>query len=220
MPHPRRPIASLPGLVALALLLLALGGLGHVSATDPSSAPSASPDAATSPKATVKPSASPSPSPTDTQSGPPPAAGPPFPAPVNGVVVYDYAGIFKPATEASLTSSINGIEDRTGAEIVVYTQLKPQSDTPELAEQDAIALIDQWGVGRKGFDDGLAILFDMDRTKCHGQIQLYAGPGFRAAILSNEERQAIYEDDMLPLLRGCALDAAVLASYLSNLVAQ
>ena len=46
---------------------------------------------------------------------------------------------------------------RTGAEIAVYTQYKPGSDKDSTLE-DAKALIDQWGVGRAGFDDGLAIL--------------------------------------------------------------
>ena len=32
---------------------------------------------------------------------------------------------------------------------------------PSEADSDARALMDQWGVGRKGFDDGLVILFDM-----------------------------------------------------------
>ena len=78
--------------------------------------------------------------------------------------------------------------------------------------QDANDLIDQWGVGRKGFDDGLAILFNMDQSLCHGQVQLYAGPGYAAAFLSNSERQAIYENDMLPLLRQCDMDGALLAA--------
>ncbi len=95
-----------------------------------------------------------------------------------------------PRTEADATATIAGIEARTGAEVVVYTQVKPESDTPEEAERDAIALMDQWGVGRAGFDDGLVILFDMDETGgCHGQVQLYAGPGYRATFLTNEERQ-------------------------------
>ena len=62
--------------------------------------------------------------------------------------------------------------------------------------------MDQWGVGRAGFDDGLVILFDLhEDDPCHGQVQLYAGPGYAAKFLSNSERQAIFEDDMLPLLR-------------------
>ncbi|MDQ3493173.1 MAG: DUF2207 domain-containing protein [Chloroflexota bacterium] len=143
-------------------------------------------------------------------SGPAPAAGPPFPDPVVGQVVYDFADVLHPATEVGASDTIEGIEARTGAEVVVYTQVKPSSDTSARAEQDAIALMDQWGVGRAGFDDGLVILFDMDEPAgCHGQVQLYAGPGYRATFLSNEERQAIFEDEMLPLLRGCDLDGAL-----------
>ena len=140
------------------------------------------------------------------------AAGPPYPAPVTGQRVYDTAGILSAGTIAEAERISRAIEDRTGAQVVVYTQLKPQSDTPDAAEQDAIALVDEWGIGRKGFDDGLVILFDMDQSLRHGQVQLYAGPGFRTTFLSNEERQAIYENDMLPLLRGADLDGALLAA--------
>ncbi|MBA3851059.1 MAG: DUF2207 domain-containing protein, partial [Chloroflexi bacterium] len=143
-------------------------------------------------------------------SGPAPAAGPPYPDPVDGQVVYDFADVLAPATEAVATSTIAGIEERTGAELVVYTQVKPESDSPAEAEQDAIALMDQWGVGRAGFDDGLVILFDMaEPDGCHGQVQLYAGPGYRATFLANEERQAIFETEMLPLLRDCDIQGAL-----------
>ncbi len=80
---------------------------------------------------------------------------------------------------------------------------------PSGRKADAIALIDQYGVGRKGFDDGLAILYDLDDSKCHGQVQLYAAPGYRASYLTNEDRQAIYQDDMLPHLRACDMDGAL-----------
>ena len=137
------------------------------------------------------------------------AAGPPFPAPVEGQRVYDTAGVLSAETIADAERISREIEARTGAQVVVYTQVKPDSDTPELAERDAAALIDQWGIGRKGFDDGMVILFDLDESLRHGQVQLYAGPGFRVSYLSNEDRQAIYENDMLPYLRGGDLDQAV-----------
>ncbi|MEA2536425.1 MAG: uncharacterized protein QOF11_659 [Chloroflexota bacterium] len=140
------------------------------------------------------------------------AAGPPYPPPVTGQRVYDTARVLAPGTIAEAERISRAIEDRTGAQVVVYTQLKPESDTPDAAEADAIALVDQWGIGRKGFDDGLVILFDLDESLRHGQVQLYAGPGFRTAFLTNEERQAIYDNDMLPLLRGGDLDGAVLAA--------
>ena len=73
--------------------------------------------------------------------------------------------------------------------------------------------MDQWGVGRAGIDDGLVILFDLhDDDPCHGQVQLYAGPGYRATYLSNQERQQIFDEDMLPLLRRCDLDGAAIVA--------
>ena len=58
----------------------------------------------------------------------------------------------------------------------------------------------------------MAIFFDMDPSLAHGQVQLYAAPGFESAYLDNSERQAIFEDDMLPYLRDADFDAALLAA--------
>ncbi len=141
------------------------------------------------------------------------AAGPPFPPPVEDQAVYDTTGAFRPATVQQVEATIDGIEQRTGAEIAVYTQLVPCCETTEDAERNARALMDQWGVGRRGFDDGLVILFDLrDDDPCHGQVQLYAGPGYAAKFLSNSERQAVFEDEMLPLLERCDLDGALLVA--------
>jgi len=140
------------------------------------------------------------------------AAGPPYPPPVEGQAVYDTADILDASTVASVESTIDRIEARTGAEIAVYTQVVDYGGTTGETEARAQALMDQWGVGRKGYDDGLVILFDMDPSLCHGQVQLYAGPGYRAAYLSNGERQSIFEDDMLPYLQACDMDGALLAA--------
>jgi uncharacterized membrane protein YgcG len=146
-----------------------------------------------------------------------PPAGPPYPAPQTDVVVYDYANLLSPDTEAAATATIVNIEHRTGAELVVYTQYKPGS-TDESTDDDALALINQWGVGRAGFDDGLAIMWNTNRQQClpgvsgNGRIRLYAAPGYQAAYLSNDERQHIFDDDMLPHLQQCDEDAALLAA--------
>jgi uncharacterized membrane protein YgcG len=144
-----------------------------------------------------------------TQPGPP--AGPPFPPPVEGQRVYDFAGGLDADTEQRAQATSEAIEERTGAQVVVFTQLKPDADAAE-TERDAIALIDQWGIGRRGFDDGLVIFYNLDASLIHGQVQLYAAPGFRATFLSNEQRQAIFDDTMVPLLRIGDLDGATLAA--------
>jgi uncharacterized membrane protein YgcG len=141
------------------------------------------------------------------------AAGPPFPEPVLGQAVYDEADVLRESTAERLEAVIDEIEARTGVEVVVYTQLVPYGITTGEAEDHAIALMDQWGVGRAGIDDGLVILFDLhEGDPCHGQVQLYAGPGYRATYLSNEDRQRIFDEDMLPHLRECDLDSAALVA--------
>jgi uncharacterized membrane protein YgcG len=138
------------------------------------------------------------------------AAGPPFPDPTPGVRVYDDAQIFSAATKETAAGLIQGIESRSRAQVAVYTQVVEDGRTTEEADQDALALMNQWGVGRKGFDDGLVILFDMYPGLAHGQVILYGGAGFRASILDNGEKQRIFDDDMLPLLRQRDYDGALL----------
>jgi uncharacterized membrane protein YgcG len=139
-----------------------------------------------------------------------PPPGPPFPDPAIDRAVYDYAGILGASTIADAEAIIDAIEVRTGAEIVIYTQDSGEYNlTTESTEAKARALIDQWGVGRAGFDDGLAIFFDLEPNLLHGQVQLYAAPGYEAAFLSNSERQAIFDNDMLPLLLNADFDGAL-----------
>ncbi len=138
-----------------------------------------------------------------------PNAGPPFPDPEVNRAVYDQAGVFSRDTISSAEATIDAIEARTGAEVVVYSQVVDYGTTTEEADGHAQALMDQWGVGRKGFDDGLVILFDLDPSLVHGQVQLYGGPGYRAAFLDNSEKQRIFDEDMVPLLRVGDLDGAL-----------
>ena len=142
------------------------------------------------------------------------AAGPPYPEPQVDRAVYDFAKILSPEAIASAESTIDAIENRTAAEIVVYTELTDYGVSEAETEARARALIDQWGVGRKGFDDGLAIFFDIDPSLQHGQVQLYAAPGFEAAFLSNDERQRIFENDMIPYLRNADFDGALGAALI------
>ena len=138
-----------------------------------------------------------------------PTVGPAYPSPDPARVVHDNAGIFSTATISSAEASIRAIQARTGAEIIVYTQLKPGATTASTAA-DARALVDQWNVGGAS-GDGLVILWNLDETLVHGQVQLYAGAGFRLRV-PNDELQAIFEKTMRPLLAEQDLDGAMLAA--------
>ena len=64
-----------------------------------------------------------------------PAAGPPFPPPVEDQAVYDTAEAFRPATVQQVEAAIDAIEQRTGAEIAVFSQLVPCCETTAQAER-------------------------------------------------------------------------------------
>jgi len=198
------------GVVALSA---GIGTAGPVVTPDPGATPAPQPTrepgATPGPEATPAPTFDPSLVP---DLGEAPAPGPPWPAPIDGVRVYDFAGVLEDATIVALGQASRRIEDRTGAQVVVYTQVKPESDTANEAEQDAISLMDAWGIGRTGIDDGLLVLLDLDEERCRGQVQLYAGPGYRAAYLTNEERQSVFEQVMLADLRACDFDSALLGA--------
>ena len=136
--------------------------------------------------------------------------GPPYPDPIEGVRVYDQAGVLGPSATGAVEVTIDEIEEHSGAQVVVYTQVKPESDTYEEAESDAATLMQQWAVGREGINDGLVILFDLDQSLCYGQIQLYAGAGYAAEHLSSAARQVLFEQDMVPPLADCDFDGALL----------
>ena len=70
--------------------------------------------------------------------------------------------------------------------------------------------MDAWGVGQKGIDDGLVILFDLDTTLQHGQIYLYGGRGFLASYLSEADLQAVVDQTMLPRAKNGDFDGSLL----------
>ena len=138
------------------------------------------------------------------------AAGPPFPEPVTGQSVYDTAGGIDASVEAALEQRIDAIEARSGAEIVVYLQLKPGISEDENLD-DARALMDQWGIGRNGFDDGLVMMLGLDETREHGRVSLFGGSGFLAAYVDEDGLKRIIDQDIAPQARSGDIGGALLA---------
>jgi len=137
------------------------------------------------------------------------AAGPPFPDPVDERAVYDMAEMLSAVSEGQLEELIDDIEARTGAEIVVYIQ--PDSD---ISEDDnlgnARALIDQWGIGRSGFDDGAVLLVGRDPDPGESRASLYGASGFLGAYANEDALQEIIDDAFVPAARAGDYDAAAL----------
>jgi uncharacterized membrane protein YgcG len=127
-----------------------------------------------------------------------------------GVNVYDFASIWSSDTRAAAQQVIDGIKTRTGAEVAVVSWPSGESSVSTGgAAVDARLIMDTWGVGRAGINDGLVVLFDMDTTNRHGQVYLATGSGYRDKYLSDAEAQSIVNGDMLPRAKDGDLDAAL-----------
>jgi uncharacterized membrane protein YgcG len=130
-----------------------------------------------------------------------------------GVYVYDLAEIWTQSTEDQAQSIAEAIRTRTEAQLAIVSW---PSDIPaistEEARADAITIMNTWGVGRAGVNDGLVVLFDMDLgSREHGQIYLYGGRGFVEDYMSQDESDTIVFDVMLPKASEGDIDGALLA---------
>ena len=133
-----------------------------------------------------------------------------FPDPVLDQAVYDRADAIDPQAEAILESRIDAIEARAGAELVIYTRIAPTVDN-DTNLADARRLMDQWGIGRQGFDDGFVILLSFDdSTFEHGTLSTYAGSGFKAVYLSEDPQTRLREGVIIPAIRNHAVGAGLI----------
>jgi hypothetical protein len=178
--------------------------------TTPGVAPSPS-STAVQPTSTSQPTPTPTSQPTPTVD-PASIAGPPFPRPEPGVMLIDHADVFSAATEEVAASRITDIGASHDVSVVVYTQYKPGS-TDHSTESDARALKLQWRLV-----NALVVMWNTTSPECeagaggNGRVQLYADTRFSATRLSELKRQKIFDDLMLPFLRECNEDDALLAA--------
>jgi hypothetical protein len=135
-----------------------------------------------------------------------------FPAPKLDRSVYDPANALSPETESELEARIDAIENRSGAEMVIYVRVAPDvTDDSNLA--DARGLMDEWGIGRQGFDDGFVILLSFfDLSFEHGSLSTYAGSGFKAVYFSEEPQARLRDLTIIPALRQGSLDSGLLVA--------
>jgi uncharacterized protein len=76
--------------------------------------------------------------------------------------VNDFANIIEPEWEEQLNALIGEIEKNTTVEIAIVTVKTLEDNTPEGL---ALAYLEQWGVGKKGTDNGLVILVALEEHK-------------------------------------------------------
>ncbi len=114
-----------------------------------------------------------------------------FPDPVG--YVNDFAGVMTPGQRAGLEGYLQQIESRGGVEIVLAT-LPTIGDVT--IEEAATRLYEQWGIGKKGKDQGVLLLDAIAERR----IRIEVGYGLEGA-LPDGKTGAILDQVAIPSLR-------------------
>ncbi|MGB3056716.1 MAG: TPM domain-containing protein, partial [Candidatus Omnitrophota bacterium] len=111
-----------------------------------------------------------------------------FPSPQG--FVNDFAGVLSPGARSELEGLSKLVEEKTTAEIVVVTV---KTTSPLTIEQYAVELFQEWGVGKKGNDNGILMLVSVDDRK----VRIEVGYGLEGAV-TDLQSKIIIEDLMIP----------------------
>jgi uncharacterized protein len=112
-------------------------------------------------------------------------------------LVNDMAGIFTAAEVESLERTLVGFNDSTSNQIAIVT-LESLEGYP--ASELAFRIGETWGVGKKGFDNGVVILLKPKRGNERGDVFIATGYGLEGAI-PDAVCKRIVENEMLPEFR-------------------
>jgi uncharacterized membrane protein YgcG len=134
-----------------------------------------------------------------------------FPDRPEGQHVFDRAELLEATAATSIARSAERLLRDVGIDLVVMVRVRPETDSFEAARAQAEALVEAWSIGTTEATDALVILVDLDESRCHGQFQFYADEELRLRF-PDDQRQAIYDSEVEPLLAECDLTGAVAAA--------
>jgi uncharacterized protein len=117
--------------------------------------------------------------------------------------VEDHAGFLSEATRATLDARLQGYEQATGHQVVVWIGRSIEGAS---LDDWAVRTFAAWQLGRKGHDDGIAIFILADDRK----IDIEVGYGLEGEV-PDAVASRIIRDVMTPRLRAGDRDGAVTA---------
>jgi len=121
-----------------------------------------------------------------------------FPAAAMEIPAYrgwinDFGDVLDSSTEQQMTSLIESLERDTGAEMAVVTFADIGDEDSKML---AVDLLNRWGVGKKGKDNGLLLLLAMKQRR----LEVEVGYGLEG-ILPDGKAVAILREFAVPLLK-------------------
>ncbi len=107
--------------------------------------------------------------------------------------VNDYAGVLNTSWVESQNNALKTLDATTGTEIAVVTIPSLGGDT---IENYAVKLFQEWGIGKKGKDNGILILLAMSDR----EVRIEVGYGLEGTI-TDAESSRIIQNMMIPELK-------------------
>ncbi len=120
-----------------------------------------------------------------------------YPQPIKGRMVHDFANVLSNSEERAIERQLTGLNDSTSNQVVVVTV--KSLDGKDIS-QYATELGHQWGVGNKGKDNGVVVLYKPKNATSSGQIFIATGYGLEGAV-PDATAKMIIERDMIPFFR-------------------
>lgn len=120
------------------------------------------------------------------------------PAPMKPArLVNDYASLFTPEQTRVLEDSLVAFDRATSTQIAVVTLSDLGNMTPN---EMATAIIEKWGVGRAGKDNGIVILIKPRNEHGRGEVYIGTGRGAEGALPDGKATRII-DKYMIPSLK-------------------
>lgn len=112
-------------------------------------------------------------------------------------IVNDFAGILPDAGRRALERKLVAFNDSTTTQIAVVTVNSLHGYDPD---DYAVRLLDLWGIGKKGKDNGILILIKPKIQEEDGQVAISTGYGLEAAV-PDAVAMTIINREMIPSFR-------------------
>jgi uncharacterized protein len=112
-------------------------------------------------------------------------------------LVNDFAGMLSPQEADQMESKLVEFDKRTSTQIVVVT-LKTLNDEDKAMVATEIG--QKWGVGQKGFDNGVVLLVKEKTAESKGEVFIAIGYGLEG-VIPDATAKLIVENEVIPGFR-------------------
>ncbi len=117
-----------------------------------------------------------------------------FEKPSQQRLVVDNAGVFSEPEIQSLTQKLNTFSNETSTQVLIYTTNDLQGyDVVDFAQRLGAG----WGVGQKGFDNGIVIVYKPKTSDSPGRVTIQTGYGIEP-LIPDVTAHRIIENEMIP----------------------